>query len=200
AAHTASPVSTKGASIIQVALPHAVTRVDAPRVNALVNGIKAIADLVIKDGNGQTDKTKPVDDDKKNIGKLFGGKNSDANGGAEEKHVASASASIGAVSGADILKAIAAANADAKKDGKVNEATDASSLALAKGTSTDNEDQLGDSAKKDAIIAAGISLRAMAKDGKFVVKDTAENKTEAYSSKGVAALSLFHISEPTIHS
>ncbi|MBW6160993.1 variable large family protein, partial [Pseudomonas aeruginosa] len=98
-----------------------------------------------------------------------------------KRQVAAASASIGAVSGADILQAIAAANADAKKDGKVNEATDAAALALAKGTSTDNEDQLGDSAKKDAIIAAGIALRAMAKDGKFIVKDTAEK------------LSLIHI-------
>ncbi|AHH13249.1 Variable outer membrane protein (plasmid) [Borrelia hermsii YBT] len=30
---------------------------------------------------------------------------------------------------------------------------------------------LGDSAKKDAVIAAGIALRAIAKDGKFVVKN-----------------------------
>nr|QBK62552.1 hypothetical protein EZU67_05205 [Borrelia miyamotoi]QBK66301.1 hypothetical protein EZU70_04895 [Borrelia miyamotoi] len=159
---------------------------DTESMKNLVVGIKEIVDLVIKEGDGQADKTKPVDDDKKKIGKLFGAK-TDANNGAEDKHVAAASASIGAVSGADILKAIAAANADAKKDGKVKDATDAAALALAKGTSTDNEDQLGDSAKKDAIIAAGIALRAMAKDGKFIVKDTAANKTEAESAKGVAA-------------
>ncbi|WVN92381.1 variable large family protein (plasmid) [Borrelia turicatae] len=97
------------------------------------------------------------------------------------------SASIGAVTGADILKAIASANADATKDGKVKDATDAAALALTKGTSTANDDQLGDSAKKDAVIAAGIALRAMAKDGKFIVKDTAANKTEAEAAKGVAA-------------
>ncbi|QFP42549.1 hypothetical protein F9Y90_05480 (plasmid) [Borrelia miyamotoi] len=159
---------------------------NAESVKNLVEGIKKIVALVITEGNGQADKTTPVDDDKKNIGKLFGAKN-EASKGAEDKHVAAASASIGAVTGADILKAIAAANADAKKDGKVKDATDAAALALAKGTSTDNEDQLGDSAKKDAIIAAGIALRAMAKDGKFIVKDTAEKKTEAESAKGVAA-------------
>ncbi|WP_330730664.1 variable large family protein [Borrelia turicatae] len=160
---------------------------DAESVKNLVVGIKEIVDLVLKDGDGQADKTTPLEDDKKNIGKLFGAKNSDANGGAEDKHVAAASASIGAVTGADILKAIAVANADAKKDGKVSEATDAATLALAKGTSDDNDDQLGDSAKKDAIIAAGIVLRAMAKDGKFIVKDIAEKKTEADAAKGVAA-------------
>ncbi|AOW96264.1 variable large family protein [Borrelia miyamotoi] len=159
---------------------------EADSVKNLVVGIKEIVDLVIKEGDGQADKTKPVEDDKKKIGKLFGAKNS-ADSGAEDKHVAAASASIGAVTGADILKAIAAANADAKKDGKVSEAQDAAALALAKGTSTDNEDQLGDLARKDAIIAAGIALRAMAKDGKFIVKDTAEKKTEAESAKGIAA-------------
>ncbi|AHH04491.1 Variable outer membrane protein (plasmid) [Borrelia nietonii YOR] len=128
--------------------------------------------MVIKEGDGQADKTTPVEDDKKKIGKLFGGKNGDANGGAEDKHTAAASASIGAVSGADILKAIAAADPSAKRDGKINEASDAAALALAKGTSADNEDQIKDSARKDAIIAAGIALRAMAKDDKFIVKDT----------------------------
>ncbi|WP_434757337.1 variable large family protein (plasmid) [Borrelia puertoricensis] len=159
---------------------------DAESIKSLVKGIKTIVDLVLKEGDPKADKTTPVDDDKKDIGRLFGAKN-EASKGAEDKHVAAASASIGAVTGADILQAIAAANADAKKDGKVSEATDAAALALAKGTSTDNEDQLGDSAKKDAVIAAGIALRAMAKDGKFIVKDTAANKTEAESAKGVAA-------------
>ncbi|WP_152301219.1 variable large family protein [Borrelia miyamotoi] len=187
-AKIAASGATDGASIGEVVKSDAAGNgPDADSVKNLVVGIKEIVDLVIKEGDGQADKTKPVEDDKKNIGKLFGAKNSDANGGAEDKHVAAASASIGAVSGADILQAIAAANADAKKDGKVSEATDAAALALAKGTSTDNEDQLGDSAKKDAIIAAGIALRAMAKDGKFIVKDTAEKKTEAESAKGVAA-------------
>ncbi|WP_246990242.1 variable large family protein [Borrelia parkeri] len=174
------------AAIGEVVKSDAGTSVDATSVNALVKGIKTIVDVFLKEGDGQADKTDPVDADKKDIGKLFGAKN-EADKGAEEKHVAAAGASIGAVTGADILKAIAASNADAKKDGKVKDATDAASLALAKGTSTDNDDQLGDAAKKDAVIAAGIALRAMAKDGKFIVKDTAAKKTEAEAAKGAAA-------------
>uniref|UniRef100_A0A5P8AYB8 Variable large protein n=1 Tax=Borrelia miyamotoi TaxID=47466 RepID=A0A5P8AYB8_9SPIR len=144
--------------------------------------------MVIKEGDGQADKTKPVDDDKKDIGRLFGAETTADSKGAEDKHVAVASASIGAVSGADILKAIAEANAAAKKDGKVKDATDAAALALAKGTGTANDEKLTTAeSKKDAVIAAGIALRAMAKDGKFIVKDTAEKKTEAESAKGVAA-------------
>ncbi|BDU63439.1 variable large protein (plasmid) [Candidatus Borrelia fainii] len=159
---------------------------DAESIKSFVNGIKTIVGIVLKDGDGQADKTTSVDEDKKNIGKLFGAQNSGNDKGAEDKHVAAASASIGAVTGADILQAIAAANANAK-DGKVSDAKDAAALALAKGTANENEDQLGDSAKKDAIIAGAIALRAMAKDGKFIVKDTAANKTEAESAKGVAA-------------
>ncbi|ETZ17691.1 Variable outer membrane protein [Borrelia duttonii CR2A] len=158
---------------------------DLGSIKNLVEGIKEIVDLVITEGDGQADKTNPADADKKNIGKLFGAKTD--GDGAEEKHIAAASASIGALSGSDILKAIAGANADASKDGKVKDAKDAAGLALAKGTSTENDDQLGDLVKKDAIIAGAIALRAMAKDGKFIVKDTAANKTEAEAAKGLSA-------------
>ncbi|AFI31946.1 Vlp protein, delta subfamily (plasmid) [Borrelia crocidurae str. Achema] len=160
---------------------------NADSVKNLVEGIKEIVDLVLTEGNGQADKTKPLNEDKEKIGKLFGAETAD-NKGAEDKHTAAANASIGAVSGADILKAIAGANADASKDGKVSEAKDAAALALAKGTSTADEDKLTTAeSKKDAVIAAGIALRAMAKDGKFVVKDNANQKTEAESAKGAAA-------------
>ncbi|WAZ72631.1 variable large family protein (plasmid) [Borrelia miyamotoi] len=187
-AKIAASGATDGASIGEVIKSNAGTSVDATSVNALVKGIKEIVDLVIKEGDGQADKTKPVDDDKKDIGRLFGAETTADSKGAEDKHVAAASASIGAVTGADILKAIAAANADAKKDGKVKDATDAAALALAKGTGTANDEKLTTAeSKKDAVIAAGIALRAMAKDGKFIVKDTGANKTEAESAKGVAA-------------
>ncbi|AFI31896.1 Borrelia lipoprotein-containing protein (plasmid) [Borrelia crocidurae str. Achema] len=146
--------------------------------------------MVLTEGDGQADKTSPVEDDKKNIGKLFGGKTEDA-GGAEDKHVAAASASVGAVSGADMLKAIAGSNANVSKDGKVKEANDAAGLALAKGTNTDDDDKLTTAeSKKDAVIAAGIALRGMAKDGKFIVKEIGNNKTEVESAKGVAANSV----------
>ncbi|ACH93967.1 variable large family protein [Borrelia duttonii] len=160
---------------------------NADSVKNLVEGIKEIVDLVVTEGDGQADKTKPLNDDKEKIGKLFGAKTSD-DSGAEDKHTAAANASIGAVSGADILKAIAGANASANKDGKVSEAKDAAALALSKGTNTDNEDKLTTvESKKDAVIAAGIALRGMAKDGKFIVKDIGDNKTEVASAKGAAA-------------
>ncbi|ETZ17143.1 Variable outer membrane protein [Borrelia duttonii CR2A] len=159
---------------------------NAESVKNLVEGIKEIVDLVVTEGNGQADNTKPVDEDKKGIGRLFGAQTA-ADKGAEEKHIAAANASIGSVSGADILKAIAGANVDASKDGKVSDAKDAVALALAKGTGIENEEKLGDAIKKDSIIAAGIALRAMAKDGKFIVKDNANEKTEAEGAKGAAA-------------
>ncbi|AFI32007.1 Vlp protein, delta subfamily (plasmid) [Borrelia crocidurae str. Achema] len=176
-------------AVIGEVVKSAAAGVDSPNaesVKNLVEGIKEIVDLVVTGGNGQADKTKPVDEDKKDIGRLFGAKNEDGKG-AEDKHTAAANASVGAVSGADILKAIAGANADAKKNGKVSEAEDAAALALSKGTANANEDQIKESAKKDAIIAAGIALRGMAKDGKFIVKEIGNNKTEAESAKGVAA-------------
>ncbi|AHH07727.1 Variable outer membrane protein (plasmid) [Borrelia crocidurae DOU] len=160
--------------------------VSADSVKDLVEGIKEIVDLVLTEGNGQADKTKPLNEDKEKIGKLFGAETA-ADKGAEDKHIAAANASIGAVSGADILKAIAGANVDASKDGKVSDTKDAVALALAKGTGTENEEKLGDAIKKDSIIAAGIALRAMAKDGKFIVKDNANEKTEAEGAKGAAA-------------
>ncbi|ETZ17475.1 Variable outer membrane protein [Borrelia duttonii CR2A] len=41
--------------------------------------------------------------------------------------------------------------------------------------------------KKDAIIAGGIALRGMAKEGKFIVKEIGDRKTGAESAKGAAA-------------
>ncbi|AFI31969.1 Borrelia lipoprotein-containing protein (plasmid) [Borrelia crocidurae str. Achema] len=73
-------------------------------VISLVKGIKAIVEIVLSEGEGSADATKTADGDKKDIGKLFA--DEDANR-AQEAEAAKASASIGAVSGADILKAIA---------------------------------------------------------------------------------------------
>ncbi|WP_025407665.1 variable large family protein [Borrelia parkeri] len=157
---------------------------NAISVGNLVKGIKTIVNVVLKpnEGDGVKDVTNPLDDDKKKIGKLFGDKTGN---GAEEKHIAAASASIGAVTGSDILKAIAKSS-DQSVSGKASEAKDSAGLAMANGDSTETTD-LNAAAKKDAVIAAGIVLRSMAKDGKFIVKDTAANKTEAEAAKGVAA-------------
>ncbi|ACH93968.1 variable large family protein [Borrelia duttonii] len=187
-AKIAASGATDGVSIGEIVKSDSGSSVDSTSVGALVKGIKEIVDLVLNEGNGQADNTDPLATDKEGIGMLFGAKNSDANGGAEDKHVAAASASIGAVTGADILKAIAIANADANKDGKVKDAKDAAALALAKGTTTENDEKLTMAeSKKDAVIAAGIALRAMSKNGKFIVKDTAAKKTEAEAARGVAA-------------
>ncbi|AHH07690.1 Variable outer membrane protein (plasmid) [Borrelia crocidurae DOU] len=77
-----------------------------------------------------------------------------------------ASASIGGISGIDILQAIAKSDMTSNQS-KIETAKSASDIAAAakEDTKTLNE------AKKDAIIAAGISLRAMAKDGKFAAKN-----------------------------
>ncbi|MBW6187501.1 variable large family protein, partial [Pseudomonas aeruginosa] len=126
-------------------------------VDSLVKGIKGIVDVVLK-GVGNAD----AGDDKKasdgstartanaadgEAGKLF----ASANAGTAEnakKSAADAAKAVGAVTGADILKAMVKDNGEAAK--------------LAKETSGNVT-----VAPKDATIAGGIALRAMAKGGKF---------------------------------
>ncbi|UPA14375.1 variable large family protein (plasmid) [Borrelia turicatae 91E135] len=145
-------------------------------VNTLVKGIKTIVGVVLKDNEGNPDATKTSGEKNKVVGKLLGGK---AN--AEEAQAAVASASIGAVTGADILQAIANSGEAGTGEIKIEEAKNAADIAAAK--KDDNKD-FGASAQKDAVIAAGIALRAMAKDGKF-----AANNDDKYANavNGVAA-------------
>ncbi len=126
------------------------------------------------------DKTNPADADKKDIGKLFGAK-TDGNG-AEEKHIAAASASIGAVSGADILQAIAKSANAADNEIQIVNAKNAAEIAAAKKENAGTEFNVDD-AKKDAVIAAGTALRAMSKGGKFAAKN--EDKS-AHAVNGIA--------------
>ncbi|ETZ17211.1 Variable outer membrane protein [Borrelia duttonii CR2A] len=145
-------------------------------VNSLVKGIKAIVEVVLKK-QGNADATKTANSEHKTIGKLLGNNASDG----IESEAAATSASIGAISGADILQAIA------KSDNVVSGVTianakSAADIAAAQKATSDFGDTLKD---KDAIIAAGIALRAMAKDGKFVAK-TGENKS-AYAINGAIA-------------
>ncbi|XXG16425.1 variable large family protein (plasmid) [Borrelia puertoricensis] len=149
---------------------------DAESVNALVKGIKTIVDVVLKDkGNAGATKT---GDDKKDIGKLFEKKDSGT-----ETEAAKASASIGAVTGADILQAIARSGETADNSKNIEAATDAASIAAAK--KEDDKKEIKNAAKKDAVIAAGIALRAMAKDGKFAAKSNEEKSANAVN--GIAA-------------
>ncbi|AHH11328.1 Variable outer membrane protein (plasmid) [Borrelia coriaceae ATCC 43381] len=71
-------------------------------INFIVQGIKGMVDVVLK-GKGDAEATKTKEDQHKTVGKLFSGKANDGT----EAIAAAASASIGAVTGADILQAIA---------------------------------------------------------------------------------------------
>ncbi|ETZ17188.1 Variable outer membrane protein [Borrelia duttonii CR2A] len=145
-------------------------------INALVKGIKEIVDVVLKKGEGNPDSTKTGETEQKSIGKLLG---KGAHDGTEIE-AAAASASIGAVSGADILQAISSSG-EASGEPTIQLAKNAAEIAIAK---LDQSKTL-DTAKKDAVIAAGIALRAMAKAGKFAAK-TDEEKS-AHAVNGVVA-------------
>ncbi|WP_434757307.1 variable large family protein (plasmid) [Borrelia puertoricensis] len=147
---------------------------DTASVNALVKGFKTIVDVVLKDNEGSAEANKTADDDKKDIGKLF----SDTKDDAKEENIAKAAASIGAVTGADILQAIAKSG-NANNNVEINNAKDAAEIAVAKKDSGTKETK-----QKDAVIAAGIALRAMANDGKFAAKN--EEKSE-HAVNGAAA-------------
>ncbi|ANF34654.1 Variable large protein 15/16 (plasmid) [Borrelia turicatae] len=151
---------------------------DATSVNSLVKGIKTIVGVVLKDNEGNAAATKTAEDDKKDIGKLFEKKDSGT-----ETEAAKASASIGAVTGADILQAIAKSGETADNNKNIEDATDAASIAAAK--KEDDKKEIKNDAKKDAVIAAGIALRAMAKNGKFAAKSNEEKS--AHAVNGVAA-------------
>ncbi|WP_330730333.1 variable large family protein [Borrelia turicatae] len=146
-------------------------------VNSLVKGIKTIVGVVLKDNEGNAAATKTAEDDKKDIGKLFEKKDSGT-----ETEAAKASASIGAVTGADILQAIAKSGETADNNKNIEDATDAASIAAAK--KEDDKKEIKNDAKKDAVIAAGIALRAMAKNGKFAAKN--EEKS-AHAVNGAVA-------------
>ncbi|AHH06916.1 Variable outer membrane protein (plasmid) [Borrelia crocidurae DOU] len=133
-------------------------------VNALVKGIKEIVGVVLKATEGNAGATKTAYDEQKTIGGLFSG---DKANDSSEAVAAAASATIGAVSGSDILQAIAKSGEVVDKN--IEEATDAASIAVAKQDNAKKEIK-AESAKKDAVIAGGIALRAMGKDGKFSAK------------------------------
>ncbi|WP_207105134.1 variable large family protein, partial [Borrelia miyamotoi] len=150
---------------------------DVTSVNSIVKGIKEIVDVVLKD-KGSADANKTTDDDKKDIGKLF----SKASDNGTEAEAAKANASIGAVSGADILQAIAKSGEAANNQSEIDKAKNAAEIATAKNDSTTKETK-----QKDAVIAAGIALRAMAKGGKFAAKNE-DKSSPAVNGIAVSAI------------
>ncbi|AHH07077.1 Variable outer membrane protein (plasmid) [Borrelia crocidurae DOU] len=142
-------------------------------VISLVKGIKAIVGVVLKDNEGSADANK-TGDDKKDVGKLFASDKDKAD--SKEENIAKAAASVGAVSGADILKAIAKSKEDPQADSAngIEKAGDAAEIAIAKAVD-DKKEIKDDAAKKDAVIAGGIALRGMGKGGKFAANNDAKD-------------------------
>ncbi len=151
---------------------------DIASVNALVKGIREMVGVALKD-KGDANATKTNNAQQITIGKLFGQKSS--NDG-DETHAAAASASIGAVTGADILRAISKSG-DAKTQ-NLNAVTNAAEIAVA----TKASQNLNAAVKNDAVIAAGIALRAMAKDGKFSAKQSEEKSAHAVNAVAASAV------------
>ncbi|ACH94246.1 variable large family protein [Borrelia duttonii] len=152
---------------------------DTASVISLVKGIKEIVGVVLKDNEGNAEATKTGNTEQKSIGKLLGKKDDGT-----EAHAASASASVGAVSGTDMLQAIAKSGEAANNEIKIEEAKNVAEIAAAK---KDDDKEFGDTLKdKDAVIAGGIALRAMAKNGRFAAKQDASYKY-ANAVNGVVA-------------
>ncbi|AHH11455.1 variable large family protein (plasmid) [Borrelia coriaceae] len=163
-------------------------------VDSLVKGIKNIVNVVLKEGNADAgDENGPVQDSNGTAGstrssggggthgdarKLFAKDKAGNDAGDAAKAAKDASKAVGAVTGADILQAIAK-NSDSAK--------------LATGTD-------GSAIKnpKDATIAGAIALRAMAKKGKFsnksdgdaVVKKAVEDATISAVTKALETLTI----------
>ncbi|UVY98932.1 VlpC52 (plasmid) [Borrelia hermsii] len=147
-------------------------------VDNLINGIKAIVEVVLKEGNAEAGDGKKADAlgargaNAGDAGKLFG--NTGNNGAIDsadnaKKAGADAAKAVGAVTGADILQAISKDGGDAAKLAK-NSAT-----VQVTGVAVD---------VKDAVIAGGIALRAMAKGGKFANDKDAVNADVVTAVKG----------------
>ncbi|AFI31891.1 Borrelia lipoprotein-containing protein (plasmid) [Borrelia crocidurae str. Achema] len=147
-------------------------------VNFLLKGIKKIVGVVLKDSEGNANATKTEENERKSVGKLLGGK---ANSG--EPEAAAAIASVGAVSGADILKAIAVSDV-VSSDPKIETAKNVADIAAAK----KDDNKTLDHAKVDAVIAGGIALRGMAKGGKFAAKTDEEKSANAVNGAVASAV------------
>ncbi|WP_051480253.1 variable large family protein [Borrelia crocidurae] len=125
----------------------------------LIKGIKNIVDIVLKnEGNAEAGDDKKAEDGSSSrgvtageAGKLFGNTGGGLIAANAEKAAVDGAKAVGAVTGADILKAMIKNGGDAVKLAN----TDPTKAAA------------GITSSKDATIAGAIALRAMVKDGKF---------------------------------
>ncbi|ANA43952.1 VlpD-type protein (plasmid) [Borrelia hermsii HS1] len=139
---------------------------EATSVNSLVKGIKEIVGVVLKEGKADADATK--DDSKKDIGKLFTA-TTDANR-ADNAAAQAAAASIGAVTGADILQAIVQSkeNPVANSTDGIEKATDAAEIAVA--PAKDNKKEIKDGAKKTQLLLQALHCEQWLRMVHFLLK------------------------------
>ncbi|AHH11375.1 variable large family protein (plasmid) [Borrelia coriaceae] len=145
-------------------------------IDSLVKGIKSIVDVVLQ-GKGNP---KAGDDNKSETGttrsnnggaiKLFAKDNSGDSEANTKKLATDAAKAVGAVTGADILQAMITNSSKAITLAKNNE--DNASVNVA--------------SPKDAEVAGGIALRAMAKSGKFANANDSDAGVIATTIKGAA--------------
>ncbi|ETZ17228.1 Variable outer membrane protein [Borrelia duttonii CR2A] len=95
----------------------------------MLGEFKEIVGIVLKQGEGDPTATKTREEENKTIGKLFSEKK--GNGGTDAE-AAAASASIGAVSGVDILQAIASSGDVTAGGVDIDQAKDAANIASGK--------------------------------------------------------------------
>ncbi|AHH11655.1 variable large family protein [Borrelia coriaceae] len=145
-------------------------------INSLFNGIKSIVDVVLKDSEGNpsagTDKKSNALGARSTTeaGVLFSSSNAGTSDTAKNS-AADAVKAVGAVTGADILQAMIK-----NKD----------TVTLAKNSEGNGNAASG---KKDAVIAGGIVLRAMAKEGKFAnASDSNDDYVTAVKDAAVSAV------------
>ncbi|AFI31951.1 variable large family protein [Borrelia crocidurae] len=140
-------------------------------VDNIIKGIKGIVEVVLKEGNAEAGDAKKATDlgnrDATAAGMLFANNNAGA-ADAAKKSAADAAKAVGAVTGADILQAIV-------------RSVDADTLA--KHNSGDGNAANG---KKDAVVAGGIVLRAISKNGKFAGPSGGADNDYAIAAKGAA--------------
>ncbi|WP_051428635.1 variable large family protein [Borrelia coriaceae] len=151
------------------------------KIENLINGIKDIVDIVLKnEGNAEAGDDKkaentsnPRTDSAGEAGKLFG--NTSGSGGISsnpEKAAVDAAKAVGASTGADILKAIIKDKGDSAK--------------LANNTPTTTVTSITKS--HDATIAGAIVLRAMAPGGKFANGTSGNDISTAVKGVAVSAV------------
>ncbi|AHH11562.1 variable large family protein (plasmid) [Borrelia coriaceae] len=146
---------------------------DTDSVKSIVEGIGMVYGAARETGiDPKGDATKTVTDSKK-VGNLFG--NNGSIGGADA--LKAAHMALTNASGADILAAIdiAAKGGTSKPAGQIKDATNAFDIAIA---TQNHGDAHVDVRTKGAVIAAGIALRAIAKDGKLATVATNAPKEE----------------------